>query len=230
MYCIKCGVKLADSELECPLCTTRVYHPDLDIPNADPPYPMRTLRETRVKPFVPAVVVLVLFILPMLISVIADLEMNYTFTWSLYVIGALVVGYLAIGLPMWFESPNPVIFAPPVFAAIIAYLFEIDILTSGGWFLSFAFPVAGGLSLIAIAVITLIRYLPHAWLYVVGGAIMALGAFMPLVEHLLILNFNARGVAWSLYPLVVFLLLGGLCIFIRACRPMREAAERKFFF
>ena len=29
MYCIKCGVELADSEKVCPLCGTRVFHPDL---------------------------------------------------------------------------------------------------------------------------------------------------------------------------------------------------------
>ena len=29
MYCIKCGVELADSERVCPLCGTRVFHPDL---------------------------------------------------------------------------------------------------------------------------------------------------------------------------------------------------------
>ena len=26
MYCIKCGVELADSEKVCPLCGTRVFH------------------------------------------------------------------------------------------------------------------------------------------------------------------------------------------------------------
>ena len=27
MYCIKCGVELADSEKSCPLCQTPVFHP-----------------------------------------------------------------------------------------------------------------------------------------------------------------------------------------------------------
>ena len=29
MFCVKCGVELADSEKVCPLCGTRVFHPDL---------------------------------------------------------------------------------------------------------------------------------------------------------------------------------------------------------
>ena len=39
MYCIKCGVALAESEEKCPLCGTRVYHPDLEIPHGDPLFP-----------------------------------------------------------------------------------------------------------------------------------------------------------------------------------------------
>lgn len=29
MYCVQCGVKLADTEVRCPLCGTRVFHPDI---------------------------------------------------------------------------------------------------------------------------------------------------------------------------------------------------------
>ena len=39
MYCIKCGVELADSEKVCPLCGLKVYHPELEKPqNPDYPY------------------------------------------------------------------------------------------------------------------------------------------------------------------------------------------------
>mgnify|MGYP000840753951 CR=1 FL=1 len=40
MYCIKCGVELADSERVCPLCGTRVFHPDLPCGQGEPPYPL----------------------------------------------------------------------------------------------------------------------------------------------------------------------------------------------
>ena len=39
MYCVKCGVELADSQRVCPLCGTRVFHPDIPRTPADPPYP-----------------------------------------------------------------------------------------------------------------------------------------------------------------------------------------------
>lgn len=37
MYCIHCGVELSDSETVCPLCGTRVFHPDLPRQQGDPP-------------------------------------------------------------------------------------------------------------------------------------------------------------------------------------------------
>ena len=39
MYCVNCGVELADSETVCPLCGTRVFHPDLPRKQAPSPYP-----------------------------------------------------------------------------------------------------------------------------------------------------------------------------------------------
>ena len=37
MYCIHCGVELSDSETVCPLCGTRVFHPDLPRQQGEPP-------------------------------------------------------------------------------------------------------------------------------------------------------------------------------------------------
>ena len=31
MYCVKCGVKLSDNQELCPICGTKVYHPDIKI-------------------------------------------------------------------------------------------------------------------------------------------------------------------------------------------------------
>ena len=39
MYCVKCGVKLADSEKQCPLCQTLVFHPDITREEGEKLYP-----------------------------------------------------------------------------------------------------------------------------------------------------------------------------------------------
>ena len=59
---------------------------------------------------------------------------------------------------------------------------------------------------------------------------MALGAFLPLMELLMVITFRLPGfIGWSLYPLVALMLLGGALIFLAICRPARESAQRKLF-
>lgn len=230
MYCINCGVKLADSEKQCPLCLTKVYHPDISQKDANPLYPPQRYPALQVSPTGTRVILTVLFLLPLLICLQCDLLLSGGISWSGYVSGALVVLYVAVVLPSWFRKPNPVIFVPCTFAAIGAYLLYINFATAGSWFLSFAFPVTGFVALVVTAVVTLLRYVRKGMLYIIGGAFIALGAFMPLMEFLLVLTFPTIKFAWwSLYPLTALTLLGGTLIFLAICRPARETMERKLF-
>lgn len=230
MYCIKCGVKLGESEQSCPLCGTKVFHPDFTSPDGEPMYPQNQKPVPQVSPKGALVIVTTCFLLPLLITLLCDLQINGSVTWSGFVIGALVVSYVWIVLPFWFKKPNQVIFTPSVFTAIGVYLLYINLATGGRWFLSFAFPVVGVVGLIATAVVALIKYVRKGKLYIFGGASIALGLFMPLMEFLLCVTFESiHFVAWSLYPLIVLVLFGGTLIFLAINRNARETMERKFF-
>lgn len=230
MYCVNCGVKLADTEKCCPLCGVAAYHPDILRQAAEPLYPGQRYPEPQVSSRGALVIVTTLFLLPLLITLMCDLQINGAVTWSGFVMGALLVGYAVFVLPFWFKRPNPVIFVPCSFAAVGLYLLYIDLVTGGNWFLSFAFPVTGGIGLIVTALVTLLRYVRRGRLYIIGGAGVALGAFMPLMEYLLYVTFRQpRFVGWSIYPLIALELLGGMLIFLGICRPARETMERKFF-
>lgn len=230
MYCINCGVKLADSEKQCPLCGTVPFHPDIPRPEGERLYPADRRPAPQVSPRGAQVVVTTLFLMALLITLLCDLQISGAMTWSGYVIGALLVAYVILVLPGWFRQPNPVIFVPCSFAAVGLYLLYIDLATGGGWFLSFAFPVVGAVGLITTAEVTLLRYLRRGRLYIVGGAFLAVGAFMPLMEFLITITFpGTRFVGWSIYPLIVLGLFGAMLIFLAICRPARETMERKFF-
>jgi len=96
--------------------------------------------------------------------------------------------------------------------------------------MSFAFPVAGGLSIIICTVVALIHFLKRGKLYIIGGASILLGAFMLLMEFLMDMTFSLRFIGWSIYPLSVLVLFGGLLIFLAINRTAREIMERKLFF
>ena len=230
MYCIQCGVKLADTEKRCPLCGTVPFHPDIPREQGTPLYPPDRYPRQQVSRKGVLGVVTILLMIPMLITLICDLGINARITWSGYVIGALGLGYVAAVLPLWFRRPNPAIFVPCDFLAVGAYVLYIDLSLKGGWFLGFAFPVIGYLGLLVSTVVILIRYTRRGALYIYGGALMALEAFLPLMELLMVITFRLPGfIGWSLYPLVALMLLGGALIFLAICRPARESAQRKLF-
>ncbi len=230
MYCIKCGVKLADSEKQCPLCKTLVFHPEITRENGDPPYPKGKCPAAAPRSLWFQVVISAVFLLPLLIIPLCDIQLNGAVTWSGYATGGLTLSYLIIVLPTWFRKPNPVVFVPCDFVAIGLYLLYINIATGGHWFLSFAFPVTGGIGLIVTTVVSLLKYVPRGALWTLGGASIALGCFMLLMEFLLNLTFHMpKFLGWSLYPLIALVIIGGVLFFFASSRTARETLKRKMF-
>ena len=230
MYCIHCGVKLADSEKRCPLCGTAVYHPDFPRPDGEPLYPAGRKPMPQVRSQAAQIVVTTLFLLPLLITLLVDLRLNRAVTWSGYVAGALIVSYVTMVLPFWFRRPNPVVFVPCDFAVIGLYLLYINQSLDGDWFLSFACPVGAFSGLVITAVVALVKYVCRGYLYIFGGASLLSGLFMPVMELLVNITFHRPTfAAWSVYPLVALVLLGGMLIYLAINKQAREVMERKFF-
>ncbi len=230
MYCIKCGVKLADTEKVCPLCSTRVFHPELERGQGEPLYPTQKRPTMKMKNNVPQAIITAVFVLAFIVVFLCDIQLNEALTWSRYAMGAIILGYILFILPSWFTRPNPVIFVPCGFASVGVYLLYINIFTDGNWFLSFAFPMVGVVGLIVTAVVTLVKYLKKGKLYIFGGAFIAFGSLMILCEFLLNITFGfTRFIWWSIYPLSFFALIGFLLIYFAISRTARETMERKFF-
>lgn len=230
MYCVKCGVKLADTEKVCPLCGTPVFHPDITRDAADAMYPAGKHPTSPAASVWPLIIFSAAFLLPILIVLLCDIQLNGELNWSGYVVGALITAYVIIVLPMWFRSPNPVIFVPCGFACIALYVLYIHFATNGSWYLTLALPVIGGVCAIVTAAVALIRYVKRGKLYIFGGAFIAAGGLTLLTEFLINYTFGlSHFIGWSLYSLTTFVLLGGILIFLAICRPARESMERLFF-
>ncbi len=229
MYCIKCGVELTDGQEICPICETRVYHPDLPLV-PDPTYPKKEFVSEEFNRHGLLFVITVLWLLPTFLPMVFELMWSGEIEWSGYVIGALVLGYVTVILPWWFKRPNPVIFVPSGFAVALAYLFYIDLTLGGEWFLPFALPVGAALGLIVGAVVTLCRYLTRGRLYVFGGAMVALGMWTQLIEALIRVVFDVRfPVIWSLFSATTLTLIGLLLIVIAIVKPLRDSLIKIFF-
>ena len=231
MYCVKCGVELADSEKKCPLCGTPVFHPDIPRNLSDPPFPPdRRIRPEDVNRSGILFVLTVAALLPALLCLLCDWRINGTIVWSGFAVGGLLLLYILAVLPLWFKRPNPVIFVPIDFAAIGVFLLYVNYATGGHWFLTFALPVTGAAGLLVCAMVTLLRYLPGAALYICGGALILSGGMAVLVELLLNLTFGLHETfLWSFYPLAAGVVLGAMLLVIAICKPLRRSLHRKFF-
>lgn len=72
--------------------------------------------------------------------------------------------------------------------------------------------------------VTLLRYLPGAALYICGGALILSGGMAVLVEFLLNLTFGLHETfLWSFYPLAAGVVLGAMLLVIAMCKPCGAA-------
>lgn len=230
MYCVNCGVKLADTEKRCPFCKTIVYHPNIVTKPGNSSYPPHIYPKEQPRSYVMQVIGSTLFFMAFLIVLLCDLQFNRSITWSGYVIGALIVSYVAILLPAWCKNPNTIFFTFIFYFTTILYLLYINKNTNGDWFFPFALPIVIYVGTLSISVLILFRFLKNRTLIIIGGAGIILGGFIPFIEYLLIRSFSSiNWIGWSLYPMIVLVLLGILLIYFALNKRAREIFERKFF-
>ena len=230
MYCVNCGVELKSSEKVCPLCKTMVFHPELPSPEGEKPYPEFNAPVRHFNRFGTLFILTFIFLIPTIVCLMIDLQLSGGVRWSGYVVGGMALGYVMFVLPFWFRRPNPVIFIPVSFAAVIIYLLYICLATHGRWFLTLAFPITGIACLILTALVALCKYLKGGKLFVFGGFVIALGGYTALIEMFIALSFErVRFVFWSIYPLTVCVLVGLMLIAIGVCKPLRTSLDKRFF-
>lgn len=229
MYCIKCGAELSDGQTVCPICKTRVYHPDFPVEEKNT-YPKDNFLPEEYNRRGIMFVITILFLIPLILPVALELSWHESIIWSGYVSGGTLLAYIMFVLPCWFRHPNPVIFVPGSFAAITLFLLYVNFATGGGWFMSFAFPLSGGMGAIASAMAALMRYIKRGRLYMFGGCSIAFGLWTVLLEFLIRYSFGiSTPFYWSLATLTVFFILGMMLIVIAIVKPFKESLRRIFF-
>ncbi len=230
MYCIKCGVELSDNQTVCPLCSTRVYHPDLIPKHLPPTYPRKDFQSEAINRKGILFIITVLYLLPLFLPTIFEVIVAGSINWSGFVASGTLLSYLFFILPAWFKKKHPIIFVPSYFLGTLLVVWYINYATEGTWFYSFAIPIIAALAAIVTSVTVLMVTLRRGRLYVIGSAIIALGGWTMLIEKLLHLTFSIRHtVYWSLFSLISLFILGIMLIIIGIVKPWKESLRRFFF-
>ena len=230
MYCANCGVKLADTEQNCPLCGTEAYHPSIERPEVAPLYPKDYIPKNELSKTTIHIIILTLFLIPIFVTFYSDFYLNRALTWSPFVMFAFGLLYIIAILPSWFKKPTPAVFVPLDFFMIALYLHYINFATDGDWFLTLAFPLVTYLGLIVTAAAVLLYYLKKGHLYVLGAFFIALGFYMDIIELFLMVTFKMSFDGWSLYPMIPLVLMGLALIAISISRNARSILARKLHF
>ena len=231
MYCVNCGLELSDGQKICPICQTRVYHPDLKKSEALPSYPRRAFKSEEINIRGLLFVITLLHLIPIIFALILDLNLNGQVDWFGYVVGAVVLLYVCAVLPLWFKRPNPVVFIPCDFLTLAIFLWNINLKLDGEWFWTFALPITASIGAITTGIVALLRYLRHGRLFVFGGGFILLGLLVLAIEELTHVTFEIShtGFAWSLYPMVFLAIIGVGLIVIEIVKPFKESLKKVFF-
>ncbi|MBS7316441.1 MAG: zinc ribbon domain-containing protein [Clostridiaceae bacterium] len=235
-YCVHCGVELADSEKKCPLCGTEVIDPRAgkkkDVLPPFPPHPVRTQQQVSRQSLVGLLTLI--FLIPILLCVVCDASINHRIVWSGYVVGAFLQLYVTIAVPLLLSARpsrhNSVLSLSLDFLSLLLLLKYIEWETGGTWFWTFALPVTVLTAAIVIAINLIALRTELSRLAISAIAVICTGVFCLALELLLNFAFHLRStIAWSSYPLITFLLLGAVMLYIDRNKPLKEKLIQKFF-
>ena len=98
MYCIKCGARLSDGQTVCPICDTRVYHPDIVIKEENT-YPKVPFKSEEINRAGVMFIITFLFLIPLLLPLFLELSWHDRIEWSGYVFGGTMAFYVTFILP-----------------------------------------------------------------------------------------------------------------------------------
>lgn len=232
-YCPKCGVELAPSEERCPLCKTPA--PQIDaVPVSEKPYPpapnapdgVRTPRKRRT--FAAACAILLL--IPVLTCVVCDLNMGGTLTWARYVLLSFALLYIYLFPPMVLLRHRLLISIPLDCVGTMGFLWGLERLTGGDWFLPFGLPLTVLVFGVLLAVVLLVRKSPWNLLKILAAILCGMGVFVVALEWLINRSFYpGRQMTWAVYTCIPCLLLGAALFVIDRNPACKQELRKRFF-
>lgn len=233
-YCVHCGVELAADEKKCPLCDTVVIDPTLlkgDVsydkplyPAIEPPKLPRISRRSIFSLFA------VLILIPSFVSLICDLSLNGTISWSAYVLGA--AGALLLTVAFVLLSRNFRSYGAVLASGIVwtGYSFLASYLATGDLALPFSFFILIYATLALALICFLISHRLLSLAKLLATALLLCGGLCVLIEWQINAYFDL-GIRfiWSYYPAGTALLLSLLLLIIDRSEPIKARLRQKFF-
>ena len=233
-YCVNCGVELAKSEKRCPLCGVEVVNP-ADPWREDPenrPYPRHVERLTsNIDRRYAATFIAVLLLIPALITVFTNLLTAGALSWSLYVLGGLLVIFTWLLLPLMMKKQNPYVCVVVDGAAAALLLLLIESMGKERWFIELGLPLTVLATLLGLLVVFLFSPARKAEPLVLAAiGLTGAGAATVLTEYILRLHQGKDWLpTWSVYALIPCIVLSVFLLLLNRKARLKSEIKRRFF-
>lgn len=231
-YCVHCGVKLDHGLARCPLCLTPVVHPGAPVPD-----PREDSQPERIEEAISRIdlgyarqLSIFLTLIPAFVVMLLDL-LDAGPPWSPYVVGALIMAWCILAVPLVFRMKRPYLYVALDVLAICGYLALIAFMGEDfSWYLHIVLPLlvlTGGITLLALLVIRRVQALK---LYRAAGVFALAALFIAGLE--VILDLSARGriqLGWSIYAGIPFLVLALIAFGLEQHKGLKEEIRKRLF-
>ncbi len=230
-YCVNCGVKLAESEKLCPLCEIPVHNPHASGGEEEyAPYPPRVETQRINRSFI-AVLGLLILLVPIVVTFVCDLLSDFHIEWSLYVIGAALVIYVFVFVPMFFKKNLIYLFIAMDMIAVCLYLALIFYLTAGmRWYLITALPIAFATGTLVDCATLIFRIKRLRILPKYAILCYMLCVYFIVLEIILELAFYGEILLqWCWYANAPLVMLGALLFIVNGKEGLVDELRRRLF-
>lgn len=232
-YCVHCGVELAASEPDCPLCGTMVQNPVCVWQKPEQmPYPETVdIRAARIDRRYARQLVGMLMLIPALVVFLLDLLDGGGIKWSLYVVGGLVLLYSWVVVPALFRFSKPYVYVIIDVLSLGGYLYLIALIGGGtGWFFGLVLPLLMLTGLTLLGAILAIRRLELAPLRRAAVVCLLFALFLLGIEVFISLYAKAPiAFRWSFYAAIPAAVIGLTLWLLERSEPLKAEIQKRLF-
>lgn len=230
-YCVNCGVELAASERQCPLCHTEVCNPrqpyDRKLPR---PFPNQLdLFEPEDNRGFAAAIITLLLALPAAICLSCDVAYTRGAGWSMLVVGAAAMLWVFIVPPIFIRRHRVLLGGTLDTAAVLGYLWMVEhYAAKGSWFQTMAVPLVVLVDLLFTVDYVLIVKVIHGRFRQMALTLASVPLLLMGVEVFLDLYLSGRvELLWSLVVSVPCLILALLLVVLGRRERFRQQMRKR---
>ena len=172
----------------------------------------------------------ILLLIPVLTCVVCDLNIAGTLTWARYVLLSFALLYIYLFPPMVLLRHRLLISIPLDCVGTMGFLWGLERLTGGDWFLPFGLPLTVLVFGVLLAVVLLVRKSPWNLLKILAAILCGMGVFVVALEWLINRSFYlGRPMTWAVYTCIPCLLLGAALFVIDRNPACKQELRKRFF-